>query len=352
MLNHERLQKLDDYLLECQANGVFPGAGYAVVSLDELHQRAIGWAQVEPVRRLLDTGAIFDLASLTKVVATTTAVLMLCERGEISLTARVQEILPAFRHREVTVLHLLTHSAGLPAEVKFYHVCHRPEEIWPIIYKMELIYSPGTRVVYSDLGFMLLGKIVEQVAGSLADFTCEKIFRPLGMDDTGFRPSPDKREWCVATEKQVERGVIIGQVHDGNAYFLGGVSGHAGLFSTVGDLAKFVRWLLAGGEWGPQLLKPESVAMLERCHTSGLNERRGLGWQLKTRGSSIGELASPNALYHTGFTGTSLLIDRKKGIGFILLTNRIHPSRQNTGLLTLRGKINDLALSAASDLCK
>ena len=164
------------------------------------------------------------------------------------------------------------------------------------------------------------------------------------MNETCFNPSPEGSERFVATEFREDRGFVSGEVHDGNAYAMGGVSGHAGLFSTVQDLGSFVQMLLNNGyHKGRKILSAASLNLMRQCYTEQLTERRGLGWKLKNPGDAMGDLASEDALFHTGFTGTSLLVDQQRGLGGILLTNRIHPSRDNQKLLTLRGNIHNIA---------
>lgn len=194
---------------------------------------------------------------------------------------------------------------------------------------------------------MLLSLIIERLTGSFEEYVNEKIFKPLNMIDTGFNPSKEKKSRCAATEKSSMRGeLIVGVVHDEKSYIMGGLSGHAGLFSTIKDLGAFVNMILGDGEYQrKRILSQNTIDLLSKCHTEGLNARRGYGWVLKEENSSIGDLASDLSIYHTGFTGTSILIDRYYGIGFILLTNRVHPTRGNIKLLSLRGKINNIAMT-------
>lgn len=345
MIDTERLDYLKKYLRN-KVGYVFPGACFSIITNDEVYTDCVGKAQIIPVVREMKKDSIFDLASLTKVVATATSIMKLVEEGEISLQDKVKEVLPDFQYDEIKIYHLLTHTSGLPAGKKFYEFCKNPKEIEDELYKIGPEYEPGRKVVYSDLGFMLLGLIIEKVAEPLDQFASKNIFKPLNMHDTCFNPPKEKLQRCVATEYQEKRGVIVGKVHDGNAYAMGGVSGHAGLFSTATDLGNFIKMILNGGCFeGKRILTFKSVNLMNRCHTEGLNERRGLGWQLKNPGGSMGDLVSDDVMYHTGFTGTSVLIDREQGFGFVLLTNRVHPTRENDKLLTYRSYINNIAAS-------
>ncbi|HHW01283.1 MAG TPA: beta-lactamase family protein [Thermoanaerobacterales bacterium] len=342
-MDHERLDYLKQYLKK-KMNDAFPGTCFGIVTRDRVHTDFLGKAQIVPSVKEMKIDTIFDLASLTKVIATVTSIMILLGNGELRLSERVKAILPDFKYENITILHLLTHTSGLPADVKFYKFCNSREEVIDRLYDVSPIYKPGEKVIYSDLGFMLLGLVIEKLAEPVDRFASKHIFLPLEMSDTCYNPPAEKMARCAATEYQESRGVIVGKVHDGNAYAMGGASGHAGLFSTAPDLCNFMSMILNEGYFqGRKILSLRSIELMNRCYTDGLNERRGLGWQLKTFGDSIGELVGDNAMYHTGFTGTSMLIDRERGFGFVLLTNRVHPTRDNDKLLNYRGHINNIA---------
>ena len=346
MFDKQRVDFLTGFLKRSMDEGAFPGACFGIVSGKERYSGYMGYAQPGPVRRKMRANSIFDLASLSKVIVTTTAVMILMEGGEIRLQDRVKDILPDYRHEGTTILELLTHTSGLPAEIKFYKFCRDLDETLSLLYKTDFEYSPDSKVVYSDLGFMLLGLIIESVSGQTLDsFARKYIAKPLYMKDTCYNPPEELKDRCVATEFSQRRGVIVGQVNDGNAYMMGGVSGHAGLFSTLPDLMNFAEMLLNEGCYaGKKILSPASIDLMGRSYTDCLGERRGLGWQLKTPGYSMGDLVSDDVMYHTGFTGTSILVDRRYGLAFVLLTNRAYPSRENQKLLRLRGYINNIAM--------
>jgi CubicO group peptidase (beta-lactamase class C family) len=346
----ERVKFLGERLGEYIEEGVIPGATFGLVTPSEATFGFGGNAQIVPDVEEMRGDSIFDVASLTKVVATLPSILILQENGEIRLDNTVKLFLPDFSHEDTTILQLLTHTSGLPGMVKFYKTCRNKNEILTALKKTELAYEPGTKVLYSDLNFMLLGFIVERVAESIDVFSEKCVFHPLEMYDTCFNPTGEKKNRCVSTEVQDSRGgTIKGVVHDGNAYAMGGICGHAGLFTTVYDLAKFASMVLNDGSSGSrQVLSASSINVMSRCWTEEMNERRGLGWMLKNEGGPMGDLASNNCLFHTGFTGTSILIDREYEMALILLTNRIHPTRNNVKFLEARGYINNIAETSVS----
>lgn len=277
--------------------------------------------------RKVEAGMYYDLASLTKVIGTTTRILQLVEKGVITLSTPVKEILDWFSYEDVTVEHLLLHTSGLPAEI-------RNKESWNRENLLEFLYTtPRERraeegFLYSDVGFLLLGKIIERLDETTLEETFrDHIFRPLGMLDTTYFIQ-GSRNRCIPTECTQLRGCICGEVHDSKAYFLG-PCGSAGLFSTLEDVGNFVAAYL---EHSTLLFGEEMFQKL--CST--IRFERTLGWS-KEYGM--------DTLYHTGFTGTSVLMDFKNRKGFVLLTNRIHPSRNNEKFLKIRKKMNEIYLN-------
>lgn len=289
---------------------------------------------------------LFDLASLTKVVATGPAVLRLVEAGVFPLEAPVQSFIPEFGDNRVTVRHLLTHTSGLPHWRALYLDYAGWEEYTLGICMTSLVRSPGTRVEYSDLGFILLGEIIRRASGIPFDEFCrQELFDQLGMTETGWLPQAPRHR-IAATERgnalemhlcgsraggfsRWRSGVIWGEVHDGNAWYgLEGVAPHTGLFSTAADLSLFARcWLDGGGG----LLSRQTVALATRNHTAGLGMNRGLAWYkpptepFPDGPPACGDLFSPASFGHTGFTGTSIWIGPERDLFAILLTNRLHP---------------------------
>lgn len=365
------------------ARGVFPGAVVVVVhDGTTLVRHAGGYAQVVPRRIPMRSDTIFDLASLTKPAATTTAVLRLWARGAIDLDAPVAAHLPAFAQggkARVTIRHLLTHTSGLSAWEMLYlpgprgttgaraRACRSVEQAVRRICATPLAFPPGTRVEYSDLGFIVLGYLLERLSGEPLDRHIQRgIFAPLQMVDTRFRPPASWRARCASTEVgnaferasasaaglgrrfRWRKGLIRGQVHDGNAWHLGrGVAGHAGLFSTATDLARFGLAVLNGGRLGRVRVLPEDiVAESLRNQTPGLDPGpRGLGWTLKGW-PFIGTKASSSAFGHTGFTGCSLLVDPVRRLVVVLMTNRVHPRADSTAIQQFRPAFHDAVLEA------
>ena len=340
------------------SKGVFPGAVLLVQLAGEVAlQRAFGHRSLIPEREEMPSETIFDLASLTKVVATTTAAMVLYERGEIALEDPAARFIPEFGANgkaDVALRHLLTHSSGLPAWVDLRAVL--PEGIEPgstearqfaydQIHRMPLEYATGSATTYSDLGFIFLAEIVERLTGGSLDRFCrEEIFEPLGMMDTGFTPRErDDRSYTpdrfASTEECAWRGGIVqGEVHDENAYVMSSIAGHAGLFSTSNDLARFVR-MMALQEDTP-VLRPATIRTFTVRQNLVPGSSRALGWDTATKDSSCGPLFSADSFGHTGFTGTSIWVDPTRALATVLLTNRVHPSRENTQIIRFRPQLH------------
>lgn len=320
---------------------------------------AYGWAQVEPEneKRPMREDTIFDMASCSKVMGTTTAALMLLDRGEIRLDDPVSLFVPEWKgegKEKVRLRHLLTHTSGLPAWKDLHSRGQGPAEVIAEICSMPLEYRTGEHVVYSCLGFILLGEIIQRVRGQrLDEFLAEEVFEPLAMPDTMYCPPASLRPRIAATEIKPDRsGVLVGEVHDENARAMQGVSGNAGLFSTARDAGRFCRMYLQGGTLeGVRILSPAVIEAAIRSYTAGLEEERGLGWLLRGDGrfSSAGDLMSPFAYGHTGFTGTSIWIDPERDLYVILLTNRVHPYRDNDSHIRLRPLVANAVVGALDD---
>lgn len=349
-----------DHLLEgFRERGAFPGGVLAVGHRGDLvHLYPFGRLTYDADAPPVTTGTLYDLASLTKVVATTTMAMILVDEGRLDLDQPVQELLPGFKgpgKEAVTVRHLLTHSSGLQGIAPLYKEVQGRAAYRERILALDLTYPPGSRSVYSDPGILLLGEILEQAAGQpLESFVRERVFAPLGMRDTRFRPPPGLRSRIAPTEIDPWRGRLVhGEVHDENAFALGGVAPHAGLFGTAGDLARFARMLLNGGTLqGRRIVSSETVELFTR--KAGIpGSDRALGWDTKAaEGSSAGSLLSARSFGHTGFTGTSIWIDPERRLFIILLTNRVHPTRENNLIREVRPVVADAvvrALSAGED---
>jgi CubicO group peptidase (beta-lactamase class C family) len=345
--------------LEASVQGrAFPGAVVAVGRRDTvLFTAGVGSLTYDPGPHP-GLHTVYDLASLTKVVGLTTAIMLLVEEHRLDLDAPVTRYVPAFLAGgdSVTVRQLLTHSAGLPAWLPLYREVHSRAQMFARVNATPLEAPPGTRMVYSDLGAILLTEAVEHVTGTRLDTLLQRrVFGPLGMTDTRYNPPAAERARIAPTEDDPWRGrVLRGEVHDENASVMDGVSGHAGLFSTAADLIRFAQMMLEGGriparagQPGARLLDSATIAAFTRVQNAALSSR-ALGWDTPSAGSSAGSRLSGRAFGHTGFTGTSIWIDPAQDLFIILLTNRVYPTRKNEQILQVRPRVADLAVEAAS----
>jgi CubicO group peptidase (beta-lactamase class C family) len=348
----ERLFAVDHVVSHGVAAGGFPGATVAIgraagpAWLRGYGHR--GWDETTP--QVDPSQTVYDLASLTKVVATTTAIMILYDQGKIKLDAPAARYLPQWKigaHAGVTVRDLLIHRSGLPPGRDLWVVAHSPAAARRAVLRTPLESPPGERYVYSDLGADILGFIVEQVSGERLDaYTRSHIFQRLGMNSTRFRPPPSWDPRLAHTEAP------LGRVHDRNAATLGGVAGHAGLFSTAADLSIFAEMLLNGGAYhGKRIVRDSTVALFTRRAAVG---HRALGWDT-CGGASCGQRMGETGFGHTGFTGTSFWIDPVRDVYVIVLANwacgdAVHPVPPNAALADVRADVADLAeLSAMPD---
>lgn len=361
---------LERYLEGCVARKAFPGAVVAVGRHDTvLYLHAFGQLDYEH-RRPVTTRTVYDLASLTKVVGLTTAMMQLVEEGKVGLDTPAVHYVPALHDGTITVRQLLTHSSGLPAWRPLWQRVHSRAEMFALVDAEPLEQPPGSRMAYSDLGAMVLTQVVEHVTGERLDrYLRIHLFRPLGMRDTRYLPPASWRSRIAPTEIDTayRHRLVRGEVHDENAAAMGGISGHAGLFSTAPDLVRFAQLLLRTlrGESSSRraqtrtrgaasevhlpggFVDSATVAMFTQVQNPALSSR-ALGWDTPTPGSSAGTRLSPRAFGHTGFTGTSLWIDPGENLFVILLTNRVYPTRQNDQVLEIRPRVADLAVAAAA----
>lgn len=341
---------IDAAVEQAMREGKLPGCVVAIGRHGKLAMfKAFGHRRLEPAREAMTSDTLFDLASLTKPVATATSVMLLAEEGKIRLEDPVGCYLPEFRGKgkeSVTVRELLTHQGGLVADNPLSDYLEGPSKAWQRIMDLAPVAPPGTRFIYSDVGYLVLGKLVERVSGKgLDEFARARIFLPLGMEETGFRPAEPLRRRAAPADRR-EGGWIQGEVHDPRAFHLGGVAGHAGLFSTAADLARFAQMMLGRGQYaGRRVLHPETVARMTcpRPVSAGL---RGLGWDIRTGYSTNrGDAMSRRAFGHGGFTGTALWIDPQLDLFVIFLSNRLHPAGKGE-VNRLAGRIGDLAARA------
>jgi uncharacterized protein YbbC (DUF1343 family)/CubicO group peptidase (beta-lactamase class C family) len=361
-----QFSRIDEVIAADMAEKKLPGAVVVVGQGDAVFFRKVyGQRAVQPAAEPMTPDTIFDMASLTKVVATTTAVMMLVEDGRIRLTDPVAQYIPEFAKygkARVNVRHLLTHMSGLRPDVDLGDPWVGYDEAIRLATEEVLTAPPDAQFVYSDIGFFLLAEIVARVSGQPFDqFAETRIFQPLGMVDTSFTPDPSLRERIAPTEVCTPYGwpcagpdaqMLRGTVHDPTARRMGGVAGHAGLFSTAADLTRFARMLLRGGELdGVRVLSPLTVArMISPSTPSDVAAVRGLGWDMDSSFSSNrGELLPLGSFGHTGFTGTSIWIDPATKTFVIFLSSRLHPDGKGD-VTPLRARVATIAASALTAL--
>ena len=335
-------------------DSAFPGA-YAVIGnragvLAEYGAGHLDW-KPSPAP---DAHTLWDMASLTKVVALTSVMMQLVEAGRVDLDAPVQRYLPAWtgpRKDRVTIRHLLTHSSGLPAWRPVYKEAQDPAAALRLVFETPLDTTPGVRMVYSDLGAILLGEVVRAVTGERLDaYAAAHVFGPLRMRDTRYLPAPADSARIAPTEVDPWRGRHLrGEVHDENAYALGGVSAHAGLFSSGADVARLARAYLNGGTLDDaRIWRPETITHFTTVQDSAFSNR-ALGWETPTGNNSAGHLMQRPAFGHTGFTGTSIWIDPAHDRFVVLLANRVNPTRANTKISRVRQALADAVVGLVTN---
>ncbi|MFW6137372.1 MAG: serine hydrolase domain-containing protein [Candidatus Aminicenantaceae bacterium] len=362
-----RLAHIAPVIENAVKNKDLPGAVVVVGRKNHIvYRKAFGFSSLEPQSREMTVDMIFDLASLTKPVATAASLMILVEQGQIRLWDKVSEFVPGFsRHIDVhgntsnpaRIGHLLTHTSGLPGYVNkdemesvFGDFCATPGLV-RYIANMPKESPPGEKFIYSCLGFITLAHIIEQISGKTIDeFAEEHIFRPLAMHETFFRPPDEIRPRCVPTER-VNGIVLQGVVHDPLARLQGGVSGNAGLFSTADDLTVFARMMLNEGKYqGVRVLSPLTVRRMTEIYPLVEFSGRGLGWDLDSPYSTNGgDLFGSRSYGHTGYTGTSMWIDPETETYVIFLTNSVHPDDLGD-VISLRSRVANVVASALIDL--
>jgi CubicO group peptidase (beta-lactamase class C family) len=342
---------LRDAIAQC----AFSAASFAVTHRDRLSAlKTFGRFTDEPNSPQVHPSTLFDLASLTKVVATTTMAMKLYERGLLDLDAPITAIVPEFlseaakdsRRRAVTLRMLLAHSSGLPAYEKLFLKAKTRDELLRAVLTVPLAGDPSVRAEYSDIGFILLGTALERIADESIDRFCQrKIFAPLAMANTTFNPPAELRAKIppTADDRIFRYKIIEGEVQDENAFALGGVAAHAGLFSTARDLAQFAHAMLNGGQ---PILRPETVALFTRRELTPVGTSRALGWDTPSAPSQSGKYFSPGSFGHLGYTGTSLWIDPVRKISITLLTNRTWPDCSNQAIKQVRPRFHDAVMEA------
>jgi len=325
----------------------FPCASVAITHKGKLVAlKAVGRFTYDPESAPVNSDTMFDLASVSKVVATTTMAMILYERGELDLETPVVSLVPEFassddRRHEVTLHMLLAHSSGLPAYVKLFEQASTAGQLLLAACRVPLAADPGTRAEYSDIGFIVLGEALTRLAGERLDHFCQhQIFAPLGMVRTTFNPPIAVRADVppTADDKTFRHRVIQGEVHDENASVLGGVGGHAGVFATAGHVATFAHCMLTGGA---PIVHPETIARFTRRETNPPGTSRALGWDTPSQPSQSGQYFSASSYGHLGYTGTSLWIDPERQLSVTLLTNRTWPDNRNQSIKRIRPLFHD-----------
>lgn len=338
-------------------DGVYPGAAYAFGTLEEVRAGCVGRLTYDPASPVVGPETLYDLASVTKVVGTTSAAMLLYDDGRLDLDVTVAGYVPDFAQNgkeSVKVRNLLLHNSGLIWHRLYHEICTDPADGWAQVCREPLEYPTGSRTEYSCIGFLALYRVIVAIllgeAGldplryrewgeAYEAFLRERLFGPLGMGSTRFNPLPEDRPRCAPTELKTNyrNGLVQGEVHDENACFLGGVSGNAGLFAPLEDVVRFARLMLGGGS---PVFRESTVREWTRRQSA--DSTRGLGWDTKSEeGSSAGSLFSMRSFGHLGFTGNSLWIDPERGVFAVLLSNRVHPTRDNLKLADLRPRFHD-----------
>jgi CubicO group peptidase (beta-lactamase class C family) len=303
---------------------------------------------------------LFDLASVSKVIATTTMATLLYERGLLDLEAPVAAIIPEFisaspeakqdsRRREISLHMLLAHSSGLPAYEKLFLKAGTRDELLHAAFTTPLTADPGSRAEYSDIGFIVLGAALERLSGEALERFCQReIFGALGMNSSTFNPPPEMRARIAPTvdDRDFRHRIIQGEVHDENASVLGGVAGHAGVFATAEDVARFAHAMVNGGQ---PILRPETVSLFTRREGKPEGTSRALGWDTPSRPSQSGKYFSGNSFGHLGYTGSSLWIDPERQISVTLLTNRTWPDCSSQAIKNVRPKFHDAVIEAVEN---
>lgn len=366
-MSDNHLQRLDDIIQTAINKRDFPGAVIVVGRKGKIvFRKAYGECQWVPKSRSMQLNMLFDVASMTKPIATATSIMLLVEQGKIRLWDKISDFIPDYMPyepkdeeeeeeevEETRIWHLLTHTSGLLSYLRNEEIeenlgsSPELEELVQYIAGTEKENPPGEEFIYSDLGFILLGYIVEEVTDqTLAEFARKNIFLPLKMRNTGFNPPERLQSKCVPTEV-VEEELLIGKVHDPRARMIGGIAGHAGLFSTGDDLSVFAQMMLNRGKFKKvRLLSPLTVDRMTELFAAVDYSGRGIGWDLNSDYSTnSGDLFGPNAFGHTGYTGTSITIDPDTETFVIFLTNRVHPD--DTGnVATWRSRVANVVAAS------
>lgn len=350
----EQFQRAFDILRSGIGQRAFPSAAVAITQHGKLiAHKGLGHFTYEAASPAVTAETVYDLASVTKVIATATACMILYERGLLKLEQPIAELLPGFasqqdaaRRRQITLRMLLAHSSGLPAYVRLFQTAHNKDELLQQALRVPLTADPGTRAEYSDIGFILLGQAIEKLSGEPLDQFCQReIFAKLNLAQTCFNPSADLKSAIPPTEddRTFRHRLIQGEVNDENASVMGGVAGHAGCFSTALDVLVFAQCMLSGGT---PLVKKETLEIFTRRQDSPTGTSRALGWDTPSQPSQSGKYFSSRSYGHLGYTGTSLWIDPDRQLSVTLLTNRTWPDRGSQSIKQIRPAFHDAVIEA------
>ena len=349
-MSARRLAVIDDIVNEGLSRGKMPGCVVVVGHRGKIvYRRAFGFRQLQPEKVPMTVDTVFDMASITKPVVTATCVMLLVEDDKVDVDQPVATYLPEFGangKQSITVRQLLTHMGGLIPDNHIRDYADGRERAIERIHALAPWVEPGTRFAYTDVGFIVLGELIQRVSGQpLEEFVRQRVFQRVQMEETGYLPDDSLKKRCAVTEQRDGKW-MQGDVHDPRAWALGGVAGHAGLFSTADDLACYCQMLLNEGQWnGESVMQPATVQLMRSPQTvsSGL---RTLGWDMKSPYSSNrGDLMSAAAFGHGGFTGTAMWIDPPQDLFVIFLSNRVHPDGKGS-VNTLAGRIATVAAAA------
>jgi serine-type D-Ala-D-Ala carboxypeptidase len=352
----EQFQRAFDVLRAGIQQRAFPGAAVAVTHQGKLvAHKALGHFTYDATSPTVTSETVYDLASVTKVLATTAACMILYDRGQFKLDQPLAELLPRFAdigaeqedaRRQVTLQMLLAHSSGLPAYIKLFQTAHNKDELLRQALRVPLTAAPGSRAEYSDIGFILLGQALEKLSGEPLDQFCQReIFARLNLGQTCFNPSAELKPAIPPTEddRTFRHRLVQGEVNDENASVLGGVAGHAGCFASSLDVSVFAQCMLLGGT---PLVKKETLEIFTRCQDSPAGTSRALGWDTPSQPSQSGKYFSSRSYGHLGYTGTSLWIDPDRQLSITLLTNRTWPDRGSQSIKQIRPAFHDAVIEA------
>lgn len=331
------MEKIDSTIKDLVTNGVIPGMTYSIINNGEIDYGCEGYKSLIPSKENVTIDTIYDIASLTKVIVTVTLISKMIDKGLISLSDKANKYNKDIKYDDITIYHLLTHTSGLPADIDSKEIMS-PQEIKKLIYSLDKKYETGKQFLYSDIGYIMLGDIISNIYNKPLDLIAnEEIFIPLNMTDTSYNPLQIDR--CAPTELTKDRGLVKGNVHDEKAYSLNGVAGHAGVFSTAKDLSNFAQMVLNNGIYNnARFLSSNLIDEWFKPLVLDDDEYRSYSYIYGSNSLVIKE--GENVISFNGFTGPSISIDRDNNIGIVLMTNRVHPTRDNRQISKARANIS------------